>query len=193
MSLEPDFDIATKLGVTPPCYVRQVMNSSCCGDPEKDSPERRAALILENVFSEDDDILSFFYVQKYPDLVRAAVALNRARAVNQACDLYLIGITIEELANTSKVQTPDQFVCIWAKSNHWNVTVAGQKQEIANRVAATKRKPKSFYRKRIKEAQDLMRQHLCLSVGPQKDPCVCQAPAPAASQSGNQLVRAPER
>jgi hypothetical protein len=186
VSVEQDFDIATKLGVIPPCYVRGVKNVTCCGDPDKDSPERREALILENVFTEENDTLSFFYVQGYPDLVRAAVALNRVRDANHAIDLYLVGITIEELANTAKIQTPDQFVCIWAKSNHWNVEVAGQKQEIAKRVAATNRKPKSFNRKRTKEAQDLMRQHLCLSVGPHKDPCVCQTPVPAAPQSGSQ-------
>jgi hypothetical protein len=181
VSVEQDFDIATKLGVVPPCYVRQVRNTTCCGDPDVDSEDRRSELILESVFSEEDDILSFFYVQKYPDLVRAAVALNRIRAADKAYELYLVAITIEELANTSKVQTADQFVCMWAKSNHWNVTVAGQKQEIAKRVASTKRKPKVFNRNRIKEAQELMRRHLCLSVGPQQNSCVCQAPALAPS------------
>ena len=175
MSLEDDFSICTKLGVDAPCYLRSVVRRSRCGD-KTDSSERRAALLQENVLSEDDGILSVFFVTNSQDVIRTALALNWCRTGGSRVeDLCLLAFAPDELEGISKEQTPDQFICDWAKRHHWNITLTGSDQErVASVLANRNRFPNTFTKSKMKSAHAKLFEDGCRSVRSDSSNCVCE-------------------
>ena len=141
-----------KTRIDPPCYVRKVDRPTSCGAKE-DHPERRAALIEENVLSEDGGVLSLLYVTHSTDVIRAAMALNWCRTGGTRVEgLCLLAFTLDELEGVAKDQTTDSFACHWARQNHWNITLAiPDRGRVANVLANRNRFPKNFTRSKMKE------------------------------------------
>jgi hypothetical protein len=175
VSAEDDFDIRIKLGVNPPCYVRKVDRQTHCGKKE-DLPEQRALQIRSNVLSEDDGILSVFYVASARDVIRAALALNVQRTGGSRIeDLCLIAFTPGELQGITRNQTPDTFECSWARRNHLDITLTASDQErIARTLAAQNRFPKKFTESKMKGGRDALLADGCRSVKSDSNDCVCE-------------------
>lgn len=183
MSDDDDFKKSTKLGVSAPCYVRKVDTLSCCGDPEKDTIADRTSKIVQYALSDEDTKLSFFYVASSQDVARAAMALNHRRTgTANVFDLCFIAFTEEELKGLPRVQTKDQFVCLWAQQNHWDITFSeSDKQRVANSAAQQKRQVRKLTRPTMKQTQAAMLTEGCRSVGSQLTNCVCEAESKANS------------
>lgn len=179
MSTENDFDIRTKLGIDPPCYVRKVDRPTSCGAKE-DPPERRAALIEENVLSEDGGVLSLLYVTHSTDVIRAAMALNWCRTGGTRVEgLCLLAFILDELEGVAKDQTTDSFACHWARQNHWNITLAiPDRGRVANVLANRNRFPKNFTRSKMKEAYAAVRADGCRSTDSDSSNCICESMRP---------------
>ncbi len=175
MSVDDEFDIPTKLSVPPPCYVRKVDRATHCGTRE-DSPEKRADLISINVLSEDDGIMSVFYVASACDVTRAALALNWSRAGTERVEeLCLIAFTAEELRPYRRKQTENRFACLWARENHYNVRLRPSDQiELARVLAERQRFPHKFTRSKMIQARDARRLDGCHSTTANSSGCVCR-------------------
>jgi hypothetical protein len=183
VNVEDDFDIA-KLGAGVPCYVRKVNKPSVCGDLKKNSVAERAALIRESVLSEDGGVSSFLYVETTQDVIRTVMAINWARrGVDGVEDLSLLAFAVDELEGTKKKQTPDRFICHWAKRHHWDITLSGHEDRIANQIASRNRLPKKYSRKKMEDALARMVSEGCRSVECPQPDCICQTTTPAPGQT----------
>jgi len=148
---------------------------SHCGNKQHPA-EQRAAMIKENVLSEDDGITSVFYVTNARDMARAALALNFFRTGGlRVEELCLLALKPDELDGVPMEQTTDSFACHWARLNHWNVTLTSPDQErIAHLLANRERFPGKFTRFMMQGASDDARQDGCRSVNANSTHCICE-------------------
>ena len=92
-------------------------------------------------YRKDDGVASMFFVSDAREVARVALALNFFwTGGSRVEELCLVAFRPDELAGVPKEQTENSFGCLWARRNHWNVTLTNADQErIANLLATRNR------------------------------------------------------
>lgn len=171
------FDIKISFSVLPPCYIRKIPRMTPWAPKDE---ALRVPLIHSELFSEEDGVISLFFVEIALDVARAAIAIDWARHVvsrntgqiDLTAELILGAITTDEMKGIRLTQTTDSFVCFWARANHWNAALSPS-DELRLAHALSRRKPKRFKSPAMRGARDALAADGCLSVNAQSPKCVC--------------------